>query len=247
MVPIWCYAAYPYCFIASCKKELQCSEWHLCPLRPETLTQSTNICYKSYHRCCTLQYCIVTTCKIIYQFSIKSRAGWVNNRYFALSIPSCVKNLNNFNSRNFSENLINSTCNVACYIVLWLCKGRLILNVNKDIYTQLGLEGRPSKFTQKQKSRYVINIDLISAHFHPSKKNYKRVQWCFTDRLNLVFDFIITWVPFGNEQNYFCSVCYLLLFVFENFYSMIPYFLCVVYRFAYGPADATATHYLLLQ
>ena len=86
----------------------------------------------------------------------------------------------------------------ACICVV--CTGRLILNMNKDVYMQLGLEGKTSKFVQKHKSRYVVNIDLISAHFVPSKKNYKRVEWCFTERLNLVFDFIIAWVPYGNKN-----------------------------------------------
>jgi len=81
-----------------------------------------------------------------------------------------------------------------------MCTGRLTLNMNKDVYMQLGLEGKSSKFVQKQKSRYVVNIDLISAHFVPSKKNYKRVEWCFTERLNLAFDFIISWVPYGNKN-----------------------------------------------
>ena len=74
--------------------------------------------------------------------------------------------------------------------------------MNKDIYMQLGLEGKPSKFVHKRKSRYVVNIDLIGAHFVPGKKNYKRVQWCFTERLNLLFDFIIAWVPYGNTLSY---------------------------------------------
>jgi len=84
-----------------------------------------------------------------------------------------------------------------CYVVL--CEGRLVLNMNKDTYMQLGLEGRPSKYSQKQIGRYVVNIDLVGAHFRPGKRNYQRVEWCFTDRLNLLFDFIIAWVPFGNE------------------------------------------------
>lgn len=89
--------------------------------------------------------------------------------------------------------------------------------MNKDIYMQLGLEGRPSTFSQKQRSRYVVNIDLIGEHFHPSKKNYQRVKWCFTDRLNLVFNFTVAWVPFGNEQNYFifCYVVCLCLYFGE--------------------------------
>jgi len=86
------------------------------------------------------------------------------------------------------------------YIVLCVTvwKGRLVLNMNKDVYQQLGLDGKPSKFTTKRRSRYVVHIDLIAGHFHPGKKNYQRVEWCFTDRLNLLFDFIVAWVPFGN-------------------------------------------------
>lgn len=85
----------------------------------------------------------------------------------------------------------------TCVVVM--CKGRLVLNMNKDVYMQLGLEGRPSEFSRKQKSRYVVNVDLTNTHFVPGKKNYKRVEWCFTERLNLVFDFFIAWVPYGNK------------------------------------------------
>jgi len=92
-------------------------------------------------------------------------------------------------------------------VLLGLFEGRLVLNMNKDMYTQLGLEGQPSEFSRKQSSRYVVNIDLIGAHFHPSKKNYQRVEWCFTDRLNLVFDFVVSWVPFGNKL-----YCFVLVF-----------------------------------
>jgi len=70
--------------------------------------------------------------------------------------------------------------------------------MNKDVYMQLGLEGRPSLFSQKQRSRYIVTVDLINTRFIPGKKNYKRIEWCFTDRLNLVFDFIVAWVPYGN-------------------------------------------------
>jgi len=71
--------------------------------------------------------------------------------------------------------------------------------MNKDVYMQLGLEGKPSEFSQKQRSRYVVKVDLTSSYFHPGKKYYKRVEWCFADRLNLVFDFVVAWVPYGNK------------------------------------------------
>jgi len=70
--------------------------------------------------------------------------------------------------------------------------------MNKDVYMQLGLEGHPSAFSQKQAGRYVVSVDLIARRFRPGKKNYRRVEWCFTDRLNLLFDFIVAWVPYGN-------------------------------------------------
>jgi ribonuclease P/MRP protein subunit RPP40 len=78
--------------------------------------------------------------------------------------------------------------------------GRLVLNVSKDIYTQLGLEGKPSKFNGKRSdSRYIVTIDLTNPSFRPDKKNYKRVEWCFTDRLNLNFRFLVSWVPFDPD------------------------------------------------
>jgi len=86
----------------------------------------------------------------------------------------------------------------SCVVVVVMCEGKLVLNMNKDVFMQLGLEGHPSEFSQKQKSRYVVNVDLTSSYFHPGKKYYKRVEWCFTDRLNLLFDFIAAWVPYGN-------------------------------------------------
>ena len=102
-------------------------------------------------------------------------------------------------------------------------EGHLVLNMNKDVYMQLGLEGRPSKFCQKRRSRYVVNVDLCSEHFRPGKKRYHRVEWCFTDRLNLEFDFFVSWVPFGNKLDSFLilSECSIFLFVFDSFMSKV--------------------------
>lgn len=89
-----------------------------------------------------------------------------------------------------------------------MCKGRLVLNMNKDVYTQLGLEGQPVRSSHKDVSRYVVNVNLISPQFVPGKKNYQRVLWCFTDRLNLLFDFVLAWLPHGNRLScsYFVSM-----------------------------------------
>lgn len=70
--------------------------------------------------------------------------------------------------------------------------------MSKEMYEQLGLEGKPSRFNKKVPSRYVVSIDLIKPSFHPDKKNYKRVEWCFSNSLDLSLNVLMTWVPFGE-------------------------------------------------
>lgn len=76
--------------------------------------------------------------------------------------------------------------------------GILVLNVSKDIYEQLGLEGRPSHFNKKIPSRFVVTIDLVKPSFRPDKKNYRRIQWCLTNRLDLNLNVLVSWIPFGK-------------------------------------------------
>ncbi|XP_070576027.1 ribonuclease P protein subunit p40-like [Ptychodera flava] len=87
----------------------------------------------------------------------------------------------------------------------------MLLSVDKDTYEELGLVGQPSEFnTHKKPRKFVIEIDLKSPVFHPGKKNYERVVWCFKDRLDLHFDFLVNWDPPGNQSresilSYFCD------------------------------------------
>ena len=78
------------------------------------------------------------------------------------------------------------------------CIGILALNVTKDIYEELGIEGKPSQFCSKTRMKYVIHIDVTKSCFRPGKKNYDRLKWCFTDRLDLEFNFLVAWLPNGT-------------------------------------------------
>lgn len=69
--------------------------------------------------------------------------------------------------------------------------------MSKDMYQTLGLVGQPSKFNSKLNIRYVVTIDLTATSFNPDKKNYKRVEWCFANKLHQLFSFYIAWNPFG--------------------------------------------------
>ncbi|XP_038070339.1 ribonuclease P protein subunit p40-like [Patiria miniata] len=80
--------------------------------------------------------------------------------------------------------------------------GRLILSVNKDTYQELGLEGKPSQFEKPRKvTKYSVEVNLVAESFCKGKKNYERVQWCFKDRLDLTFDFLLAWQPNDPSQS----------------------------------------------
>ena len=90
---------------------------------------------------------------------------------------------------------------VYCILFLTLVvffEGRLVLNISKNIYEQLGLEGQPSSFCRKQRHRYVVTLDLLETSFRPPNNIYKRVEWCFSNRLGLAANVLISWVPFGK-------------------------------------------------
>lgn len=72
--------------------------------------------------------------------------------------------------------------------------GTLILNLTKDTFQELGLEGRASLFGNETQ-KYVVEINMVHTDFSPGKKFYERVKWCLTDRLNLKFDLLLTWEP----------------------------------------------------
>ncbi|XP_014663671.1 PREDICTED: ribonuclease P protein subunit p40-like [Priapulus caudatus] len=89
---------------------------------------------------------------------------------------------------------LNTRIDVANSVAV-LPTGKLVLSVDKDMYETLGLEGRRSIFSQTRERKFVIEVELTKPSFTPGKKNYERTKWCFSERLNLRFDFVFTWVP----------------------------------------------------
>ncbi|XP_014778332.1 ribonuclease P protein subunit p40 [Octopus bimaculoides] len=73
--------------------------------------------------------------------------------------------------------------------------GKLVLNVTKDTYESLGLDGKRSKFIKHGHNKFVVTIPLLDPNFVSGKKFYERVKWCFTDRLNLKFNMLACWIP----------------------------------------------------
>jgi len=78
-------------------------------------------------------------------------------------------------------------------------KGILQLNLTKDTYQHLGLQGVPSSFNKSNIHKYVVNIDLTAESFLPGKKCWERVRWCLTDRLNLNMNYLFLWQPIDAE------------------------------------------------
>ncbi|XP_012262665.2 ribonuclease P protein subunit p40-like [Athalia rosae] len=73
--------------------------------------------------------------------------------------------------------------------------GHLILSLVKEDFQSLGLEGSPSFFDRKVKTRFVVTIDLKEEIFTPGKKNYEHVRRCLTNNLHQSFDIILAWNP----------------------------------------------------
>ncbi|XP_054284120.1 ribonuclease P protein subunit p40-like isoform X3 [Macrosteles quadrilineatus] len=70
--------------------------------------------------------------------------------------------------------------------------GHLVLNLTKETFQSLGLEGSQSAFSTE---RYVVKIDLKNPSFTPGKKNYERALKCLSEFAPLQMDFIIAWEP----------------------------------------------------
>ncbi|XP_022108715.1 ribonuclease P protein subunit p40-like isoform X1 [Acanthaster planci] len=87
-------------------------------------------------------------------------------------------------------------------VVAILPTGRLVLSVNKDTYQELGLEGKPSQFEKPRKvTKYCVEVNLVGESFCKGKRSYERVQWCFKERLDLTFDFLMAWQPNDQDQS----------------------------------------------
>ncbi|KAG0095561.1 Ribonuclease P protein subunit p40 [Podila epicladia] len=69
-------------------------------------------------------------------------------------------------------------------------KGKMILSLTKDSYEQLGLTGVPSQF-QKNRQRYVVELDLQAPSMIPGKAGFERIKWCFENTLVTVFPMVL--------------------------------------------------------
>ncbi|XP_037985122.1 ribonuclease P protein subunit p40 isoform X2 [Motacilla alba alba] len=85
------------------------------------------------------------------------------------------------------------------FIDAFVKKGKLILSVDKDTYEELGLQGRPSRYSGKKVMRYIITIDLTDAGFYPESKKHNRVLWALKEKKPLEFDFLLAWYNTGAE------------------------------------------------
>ncbi|KAG0369028.1 hypothetical protein BGX24_002584 [Mortierella sp. AD032] len=68
-------------------------------------------------------------------------------------------------------------------------KGKLVLNLTKDSYEQLGISGKPSTF-HSHRQRYVVEIELNKPAMIPGKPGFERIKWCFENTLVTPFSML---------------------------------------------------------
>ncbi|KAL5022437.1 hypothetical protein ScPMuIL_001592 [Solemya velum] len=73
--------------------------------------------------------------------------------------------------------------------------GQLVLNLTKDAYQILGLEGKPSLFTKKNHNKFIVHLNLTHKNFIPGNAKYDRIKRIFAQRTDLMFDCLVAWVP----------------------------------------------------
>ncbi|XP_026168917.1 ribonuclease P protein subunit p40 [Mastacembelus armatus] len=78
--------------------------------------------------------------------------------------------------------------------------GRLSLSLDKDSYQLLGVEGKPSRFSNRTNSRYVISIDLTDNSMAPGGRGYLRLLTGLMSRLHLTTDFLLSHHPGGGAS-----------------------------------------------
>lgn len=77
--------------------------------------------------------------------------------------------------------------------------GFLLLHLTKDTYQELGLDAVQQTYQQKKNDIYVVKIDLKADHFRPGKKGYDKVMNCLKNRIQLKFNFLVSWVPHDSQ------------------------------------------------
>lgn len=85
------------------------------------------------------------------------------------------------------------------YIYYQFCfSGHLILHLSKDTYQQLGLEGKPSQFPKRKKSKYSKVITYII-----SLENLQHLQWGQKSFYLLKGDYLCSdYIDQGNLSQY---------------------------------------------
>ncbi|EAL67452.1 RNase P protein subunit [Dictyostelium discoideum AX4] len=69
-------------------------------------------------------------------------------------------------------------------VVAFLPNSKIILNVDKETYQELGLLGKSSVFKNLQ--RYIITLDMTSKEYQRGSKSYTRLIWSLKDRLSSI-------------------------------------------------------------
>ncbi|KAM4604976.1 ribonuclease P protein subunit p40 [Polymixia lowei] len=72
-----------------------------------------------------------------------------------------------------------------------LPSAKLVLSVDKDTYERLGLEGKPSCYSQKPVSRYVVTVDLKDRGMAPGGHGHQRILTALREQLPLQSDFLL--------------------------------------------------------
>ncbi|XP_040911753.1 ribonuclease P protein subunit p40 [Toxotes jaculatrix] len=78
--------------------------------------------------------------------------------------------------------------------------GRLCLSLDKDSFQLLGVEGKPSRFNHRSKSRYVVSVDLTDSSMASGGRGYLRLLSGLTTRLPLKTDFLLSHHPGGGAS-----------------------------------------------
>ncbi|PKY14508.1 hypothetical protein RhiirB3_426515 [Rhizophagus irregularis] len=124
--------------------------------------------------------------------------------YYKVDLP-----LSWFIERDFIRDYVKSGCVVAlsltegidiANVIALDSLGTLILNLTKDTYEELGLDGKSTKFGP-DKQRFVVQIDLKEKSLIPGKKGYERIKWCFNNTLTKKFTFLISFVKSGTKKS----------------------------------------------
>ncbi|XP_056642250.1 ribonuclease P protein subunit p40-like [Diorhabda sublineata] len=81
--------------------------------------------------------------------------------------------------RNGTLTLLNVDERIDCDNCISITSdGKLYMNLDKDTYQSLGIEGIPSHFTNKLKNRYIVNVDLTEDNLLNNKSKLEKLKSC---------------------------------------------------------------------